>query len=324
MAIALVNHINHFIQKHTLLPPGSRVILGLSGGPDSMFLLHFLYELHKKGSIELITAHLDHQWRVDSCRDVLLCQKATESLGIPLIVKTMADLNLTHKPNGSLEETGRKARRFFLETVCKEQQAHCIALAHHRQDQEETFFIRLIRGTSLSGLIGMRPKHGLYIRPLLETHKAAMIDYLNTNGIAFITDPSNESFSYLRNRIRSNVLPALHTADARFDNNFLTTLHRLNETEEFLTLLTKKRFEKICTADNQLSIQYLLLQEEHPVMQYRLIVHWLTTAHVPFPPTQPFLDEIIRFLMQPTNGTHKITSHWAINKKNSLATIKSS
>jgi len=174
----LINKIWNFVQKHNLLPPGSRVVLGLSGGPDSVFLLHFLANLWRKGIIELVAAHLDHQWRPESAQYELFCQKVAHELGIKCISAQVSELTFPFKIEGSKEELGRTMRRYFLEKVCAEEQANCIALAHHLQDQEETFFIRLLRGTTLTGLSGMWPKHGLYIRPLLETNKDDIISYM--------------------------------------------------------------------------------------------------------------------------------------------------
>src|SRR5260221_9609791 len=136
-------------------------------------------------------------------------------------------------------------RRYFFEKVLQEHNADCIALAHHAQDQEETFFIRLIRGSSLTGLTAIKAKHGHYIRPLLETNKSDILAWLHENNIPYATDTTNDSSDYLRNRIRMNVLPALRTCDDRFATNFLSTLNRLQSTEQFLEQLTLKTFEDI-------------------------------------------------------------------------------
>ncbi len=151
------------------------------------------------------------------------------------------------KHNGSQEEYGRRLRRHFFEQILREYNADSVALAHHAQDQEETFFIRLIRGSSLTGLTSIKPKNGPYIRPLLETPKAEILAWLHTNNIPYALDKTNESPDYLRNRIRLNVLPALRICDERFEANFLTTLNRLKTTEDFLERLTQKAFEKITT-----------------------------------------------------------------------------
>lgn len=320
----IINQVHHFIQKHSLIPEGSTIVLGFSGGPDSLFLLHLLADIHKKGTITLIAAHLDHQWREHSHKDVQFCLEATQALGVPLIVGKGSELATEKKWNGSLEELGRTMRRQFLTKVAKEHNAHYIALGHHAQDQQETFFIRLMRGASLTGLTAMRPKQDKYIRPLLQTNKSDIIAYLEQHNIAYLTDPTNVSPDYLRNRIRNTVLPALQQCDARFDQNFLETLNRLHATEHYLTEQTQEKFNDYTRIENDtiwLNVNQLL--NLHTVMQHRIIMQWLVHARVPFTPTTKFLEEIIRFCKQPGSKTHAIHGNWMLIKKKEWITIAS-
>jgi tRNA(Ile)-lysidine synthase len=321
----LTQSINSFIKIHDLLPQGSKIIVGLSGGPDSVFLLHFLKQKQEEGIIELIAAHLDHEWRPDSYKDRIFCKELTHKLDIPLVIKKMSELQLPFVFNGSKEEFGRKARRFFFESLIKEFNADFIGLAHHAQDQQETFFIRLIRGSTLTGLTAMWPKHGLYIRPLLHTNKQDILDYLHEHNIQYLTDPTNVAESYLRNRIRLHVLPALHHADSRFDQNFMRTIDRLQETESFLEELTHKSFDEISELKDGIScINLKKLFELDQVLQYRILMQWLITSKVQFPITQDFLDEIIRFLKSKEGGDHQIHAHWKIVKRKNVAQIEHS
>src|SRR3990172_2797015 len=125
-------------------------------------------------------------------------------------------------------------RRFFFESLVKEYNATSIALGHHADDQMETFFMRLIRGAQISGLIGMKPKNKLYIRPLLSISKAEIVNYLDENNISYMIDSTNQSDAFLRNRIRNAAIPTLKQADPRFENQFQRTLGNLQETESFL------------------------------------------------------------------------------------------
>jgi len=265
---------------------------------------------------------LDHEWRSDSYKDEEFCRKMAYNLDVPYMSAKSSKLDITEKFNGSQEELGRKRRRHFFEAVCKNYNADHIALAHHLQDQQETFFIRLIRGAALTGLTAMRPKHGKYIRPLLEVNKTDIINHLNKNNIAYLTDPSNESPQFLRNRIRNTVLPPLQACDKRFDANFLMTLNRLKNSEQFLEQLTKKTFEQISHIEN--NIVYFNIKKFFAldlVIQYRLIVYWLEHTSVPFSPTQAFLDEIRRFLKQPGSKEHQIHKLWSLIKKKELVHI---
>lgn len=317
------NKIEKFIKKNNLIPKNSKIILGLSGGPDSVYLLHFLSNMRNNGEIkEIIAAHLDHEWRPESEKDTEFCSEIAKKYNVPFVHKKISNLGLDLKFEGSKEELGRNARRYFLKQVQKENKADLIALAHHAQDQQETFFIRLIRGSSLSGLTAMRPKHGDYIRPLLEINKTEIIDFLDKNKIAYLTDPSNMSEEFLRNRIRKHVIPALKQCDKRFDQNFKETLNKLQATEQFLSNLTQKKFQEI--SDKKDGIFYVnlkLLLNLDPVMLYRILIFWLVQQNVKFPISKSFLDEIIKFLKQPRGGQHQLYQNWSIVKKKDIAHI---
>jgi len=318
----LIKQIDQFITKYNLMPVNTKIVLGFSGGADSVFLLYLLADKYHNGSISLVAAHLDHEWSSDSYKYEQFCRKMACKLNVPYVSAKSSKLGITEKFNGSLEEFSRKLRRHFFEVVRKNYNADRIALAHHLQDQQETLFIRLIRGSALTGLTAIRPKHGKYIRPLLEVNKTDIINYLNKHHIEYLIDPSNESPEFLRNRIRNTVLPALRACDKRFDANFLMTLNRLKDTEQFLEQLTKKTFEQISHIENNI-VHFNLKQffSLDLVIQYRLLMYWLEHASVPFPPTQAFLDEITRFLKQPDSKEHQIHKQWSLIKKKELVHI---
>jgi tRNA(Ile)-lysidine synthase len=220
---------------------------------------------------------------------------------------------------GSKEDLGRKARRLFFKKVMQEYHAQAIALAHHRDDQIETFFIRLIRGTTLSGLCGMRPKSGPYIRPLLATSKQAIIDYLTHHNITYLTDPSNASAEFLRNRIRMQVLPALHACDPRFESNTIKTMHHLQLAEDYLSEHTKTLFNQMRIPTNgSIAIAYDQLLAQPFFMQYRILMHWLIEIKVPFNVAASFLQEIIRFLHATKSTTHYMHHQWYLQKENNI------
>jgi len=312
----MLAQIKQFILKHHLIRDGDKIVVGLSGGPDSVFLLHVLASLQNSHNISLIAAHLNHEWRDEAHQEQQDCETLARTLNIPFVAAKKSELATTFKHNGSQEEYGRKMRRYFLEKILHEHGADSIALAHHAQDQEETFFIRLIRGSSLTGLTAIKPKNGFYIRPLLETHKAEILDWLLNNKISYAIDKSNESPHYLRNRIRLNVLPALRICDERFETNFVATLNRLKTTEDFLERLTQKAFEEISSLENsQRIINVTQFFNIDHALQHRILLHWLITENVSFPTTQAFFDEIIRFLKNPNGGTHAALKQWSLVKK---------
>jgi len=318
-----IQNIHDYIAKNQLMCSGSKIIIGLSGGPDSVFLLHLLANLSKEHNITLIAAHLDHEWRMESAQDVEFCRTLAQRLQIDFITRKISDLGLAFKFNGSKEEIARKARRHFFDSVKKDTGADSIALAHHAQDQQETFFIRMLRGATLTGLTAMKAQQSPYIRPLLHTNKTDIVDYLHTHNIAYLIDSTNSSDAFLRNRIRMNVLPALGNCDARFDANFLSTITRLQETESFLQELTAHIFEQITQYDNEIwHIDVEKLLALHAVMRYRIVLYWLCAQNVPFGSSQNFFDEMLRFLDTPDSKEHKMNETWKLIKKKNMAWIE--
>jgi len=317
----IIARIRQFMCQEFLITDNATIIVGLSGGPDSVFLLHVMAELrhyHSK-NLKIIAAHLNHEWRPEADIDAQLCQTICDTLKIALIIKKMSELGLQIKFNGSKEEIGRKARRFFFESLAKEYNADAIALAHHADDQMETFFIRLIRGASLSGLTGMKAKDGLYIRPLISIKKSEILEYLNQHKILYAIDASNESADFLRNRIRNSVIPALKQCDDRFETNFASTHGQLQQTEEFLKELAAKTLKDISTDNAINTVQLLAL---HPIMRTRVLILWLISAKVPFIPSQGFFDEIVRFLEKSDSREHNFYGKWDLCKKHNKASIK--
>lgn len=317
----IINLVVSYIQKHALIPSGTSVLVGLSGGPDSVFLLHVLVMLRNQGLItDFMAAHLDHQWREDSAKDAQFCKDLCKKWKVPIIINKLSDLGISQKSTGSKEELGRRARRQFFEQVKRDYELDRIALAHHAQDQQETFFIRLIRGSSLTGLTGMRPQSGDYIRPLLEINKKDLVSYLDKHAIPYVVDPSNLSEEYLRNRIRLKVVPALEACDPRFEQNFAQTLARLQETEDYLQEHTTREFSKL-TSNNGQTISVTELLSYPLLMRYRLVMHWMQTNQVRIPLSQSFLDELLKFLSTQQGGSHSLHHEWRIEKKSGMATI---
>ncbi len=322
----MLSNIERFIEYNNLIERQAKIVVGLSGGPDSVFLLHLLAHKQRQGEIKtLIAAHLDHEWREDSGKDAKFCRKLASSYNVEFVDSKLSELAISLKFNGSKEEFGRRARRFFFETLCKKHNLDLIALAHHAQDQQETFFIRLLRGATLTGLTGMKPKNGSYIRPLLETNKKDIISFLKKENIPYITDPTNESEQFLRNKIRKHVLPALKKCDERFDTKFKETLESLRKTETYLQKETTKIFKEI-TIQNKIGrcINTEKLFALDSVAQNRVLLFWLCTENIQFPVSKGFFSELLRFLKQPSGGSHKCCPDWSIIKKKGISWISKS
>ncbi len=319
----LFGRILQFIERHNLIPPGSALVIGLSGGPDSVFLLYVLVYLRSLYDLSLIAAHLDHEWRAHSHEDMLFCKKLAEEFSVPFVHARASELQADRAYNGSQEELGRLLRRMFLSRVAQEYCADRIALAHHRDDQYETFFIRLLRGAGITGLAGMQSYQDGYIRPLLEVSKAEILDHLAQHNLAYRIDPTNTSTLYLRNRIRGLVIPALRACDPRFDTTFARTLENLQEARDFIERLAHTTLEQISTyKDEKRWIDLDRFFELDPFIQKQLLLVWFCAESVSFIPSQAFFHEVLRFLRSSQSVEHKLYPTWSLIKLKRHAAVK--
>lgn len=204
---AVIDPVSHFLAKLPDLQDG-RILLALSGGADSVALLHALATLRRKFHFQLAAAHLNHALRAaESDRDEAFVRELCARIGVELIVERARGL----KPSdGNLEARARTARQRFLARAAARVEADYIALAHQADDQAETVMLRLLRGAGVTGLGAMAEvSAGNVIRPLLEVRRSAILAYLNEIGARFVEDSTNASLKYDRNRVRHRLMPLL-------------------------------------------------------------------------------------------------------------------
>lgn len=294
----------------TTLLMHKKIVVGLSGGADSVFLLHYLVMLRNEHGIELIAAHLDHEWRQESSADAAWCKELCSQLNVPLVVERASMLNIKKTATGELK--GRLLRRTFFEQVMKKNSATAIALAHHADDVIETFFIRLIRGSSLSGLACLTLSDGYYLHPLITIHKQEILTWLKAANQEYRIDATNDTDVFLRNNVRNNVLPLLQSIDDRFSHNALSTIEKLRKENHALNKLTDKLINDM-THENAYQLSTFAAYDE--VLQKRILIKLLVKSSFIFTPTTPFLDELLRFLHTPRGGSHQIASPGRVVKK---------
>jgi tRNA(Ile)-lysidine synthase len=307
----IFNNIEQFCNRENLISPDQTIIIGLSGGPDSVFLLHFFVSIQKKYNLNLIAAHLDHGWRAESAQDAEFCKKLCEQTNIQFHQKHLRDIKHTKNPSGSPEQDARNARRAFFQELAQQLQATSIALAHHQDDLIETFFIRLIRGSGLTGLTSIKPHNGKYIRPLLEISKQEILDFLQENKIAYCIDKTNQDTNFLRNTIRHKLMPTYSGLDARATENLVRTIEQLQQADNFIEKTAQEQYKNL-VVDSWLDCENLLTLD--PVLQHRILLLWIIDAGVQFTPTEKFFAEITRFFAQPESKTHWISATWGIKK----------
>jgi tRNA(Ile)-lysidine synthase len=190
----------HYIHENDLITAGDHVLIGVSGGADSLALLHFLDRFKKTLKIELGAAHLNHCLRGDAAdHDQALVKDYCQTHKIPFFSARRDVKKMAAEQKISLEEAGRLARYTFFEKVCQDQGYNRIALGHHLDDQAETILMRLIRGTGIKGISGIRSNQSV-IRPFLSTSKQEILDYCEARGLIFCQDESNFSNVYTRNQ----------------------------------------------------------------------------------------------------------------------------
>jgi tRNA(Ile)-lysidine synthase len=201
------------IEQHHLLPENGTVIVAVSGGADSLCLLHILNRLCGPGKrypqVLLHVAHLNHQLRgAESARDAAYVEQIANTWGLPITIAAIDVLALARSEQLSLEEAARIARYRFLREVA---QGQPIAVAHNADDQVETLLLHLLRGGGLASMVGMQPRRGDIIRPLLAVHRSAILAYCREQAIVPVEDSSNADTHFLRNRIRHELLPLLES-----------------------------------------------------------------------------------------------------------------
>lgn len=239
------------IERHQMLHPGDTVLVALSGGADSMALLHVLYSLKDEYNIKIVAAHFNHGIRGEEAkRDENFCVEVCENLGVQLFVGS-ADIPALAKEKGlGVEECGRKERYAFFERAVPEAK---IATAHTLSDCEETFLFNLARGASLKGLGSIPPVRGNVIRPLIYCSRSDIENYCAENGISFVTDSTNLSDEYTRNGIRHNIVPQLKKINPSFDSAFERCLSNIREDEELLDTLALSVLENAKTENGWLA-----------------------------------------------------------------------
>ena len=227
--MSIVRKVRDTIASQGLIEPGSRVVAAVSGGADSTALLVILKELSGEMNLELAAAHLDHRIRRNSGKEQEIVARLASSIDIPILAGSIDVPAEARKRRIGIEEAARLLRYRFLERVAADFGARTVALGHTRDDQVETILHRILRGTGWRGLMGIPPRRGIFVRPLLDCGREELIDFLGSRGIAHITDESNKDETYYRNRIRNRLLPYLRR---HFNPAVDDSIERLQESLE--------------------------------------------------------------------------------------------
>ena len=231
-----------YIEKYNMIEAGSQVIVGISGGGDSVCLLFLLSKYQKRRPFHLLGIHVNHGIRgQEALRDQEYAKKLCERLGVPFTVYTYSVPAIAQQEKRSLEEAGRMVRRrAFEEKAASLGKKAVIALAHHENDNAETVLHNLIRGTKAAGMGGIRPIQEIgegvaYIRPLLKVTREEIETYLRQQKIPWMTDSTNQELEYTRNRIRHKILPEMEKINPKAVSHIAQAADTFQAIEEYLT-----------------------------------------------------------------------------------------
>jgi tRNA(Ile)-lysidine synthase len=208
--MSLAAFVRSTIRRHGLVPAGARVAVALSGGPDSVALLHLLRDLESEGDLTVAgILHYNHQLRPAAEDDERFCRDLAGDLHLPIEVGRGDVRGEARARKRSVEDMARRLRYGFFEEAARRLRADAVAVGHSEDDQAETFLLRILRGSGTRGLGGIRPRAGAIIRPLLETSRQRLREFVADRQLAFREDETNQDLSIPRNRVRHELLPYL-------------------------------------------------------------------------------------------------------------------
>lgn len=248
--MALLATVRTTIAAHQLFPSRARLVVAVSGGADSVALLHLLTQRHIGWQFALHVAHLDHGLRPDSCHDAAFVNDLATQWRLPSTIERRDVRACCAKAGWSIEDGARRIRYQFLQDVARRHSAPFIAVAHTADDQAETVLLRLVRGTGLMGLSAIpirRPLDELWVvRPLLHVWRQDILAYLQEAGLTYRDDATNANPHFVRNRIRHELLPML---EDRFNPNIRHALTQLAEQSQwdytFLSSAAQRQWKRL-------------------------------------------------------------------------------
>ena len=285
--MSINENIRATIERHRLFSSGDRVLVAVSGGPDSVALLHVLHELRDEFQSHLEVAHLQHGIRGEEAKgDAKFAAELAEKLELPFHLKEIDLPRMkSNAGKGNIEALARAERYRFFAEVVRKHNLNKVATAHTQDDQAETVLMWILRGTGMKGFGGMAPRRQLdiavgdstdtltMIRPLLEVPKSEILEYLKERNLAYRIDQTNQDPVFLRNWIRAELLPKIRQrVGAGFSARLRQQAELLRDEDAFLEELTRQRYDAI-------RIREVLRREallgEPPALQRRILRHWI-------------------------------------------------
>ncbi|RUM88872.1 MAG: tRNA lysidine(34) synthetase TilS, partial [Thermovibrio sp.] len=234
------------VTKYSLLPKNSKVLVALSGGPDSVSLLHVLLELRRELSIEVAAAHINHMLRgEESERDEEFVRKLCKEWKVKLFVEKVNVPEISKGRNVEAVARGERYRK--LKEILRKWEGDLVALGHTASDLTETVILNLTKGSGLKGLRGFLPKRDVFVRPLFEVTREDVEEYVKERELPFVIDSSNLEKKFERNLIRIDVIPVLKRINPSLEESILRETEILRSAEEFIEFEVEKVVKRYLT-----------------------------------------------------------------------------
>ena len=286
------------IKKYNLINEGDKIIVGVSGGPDSICLLHILHELKENLKIELYVAHVNHMIREVADSETEYVKEICKKMNIECFVKKVDILTLAKKQRKGTEEVGRSVRYQFFDEVLEKTNSNKIATAHNNNDRAETVILNILRGSGISGLKGIEAiRDGKYIRPIIEIDRKDIEKYCEEYKLEPKIDESNSENIYSRNKVRNELIPYIKR---EFNQNIIKTINRLadvaTEENEYIQKITEQEYNKISKVESDVIILDLKkFNNLELVIKRRLILYTINeTIHTTNGIEKVNIDDIIK------------------------------
>lgn len=278
--------VERFIEQNGLFSKRDKLLVGLSGGADSVALAHLLVEC----GYDCVAAHCNFHLRgEESDRDERFVAELAERLGIPLEKVDFDTEGYAEQHKVSIEMAARELRYDWFEKVRKERACDYVAVAHHSDDLVETFLINLSRGAGIHGLSGIKPKNGKIVRPLLSVSRAEVMNYLSEHGLEHVEDSTNAESVYVRNKFRNEIIPKMEEVNPSFKRAVLQAAENLAEAESFVEKAVADVKSRVVSRDGNLlkiSMSGLAKSENARFVLYEILSEFGFSAAV--------VDDVVR------------------------------
>lgn len=271
----LIQQIEQEWNESHLVEKGDHIVVGISGGADSVCLLAVLYDLMERWELTITAVHINHSIRKETAvRDADFVTKLCKEWKIPCYVETLDVLGMAKRKGISVEEAGRIARYHTFEKLRKQVGADKIAVAHHMDDDAETILFQLVRGSGLRGMGGMEKRRGIIIRPLLSLTRRRIEIWLSERLLSYVTDETNLSQEYTRNKIRLTLFPYLETEISEKAREHIVNCGKIClEADDYLTNEAVKWLNEYGRVDETGAVEIVRkdFQKLHPAMKKYVI-----------------------------------------------------